>query len=85
MNGTFDEFDEGQNTQTLSKNIYKFQQQEDLLLLCLLWTFKFQHFVLNRVGSRYCKSSLITTKQNKPSFVSFLVFAFEARLKTLGA
>ena len=28
---------------TLSKNIYKFQQEEDLLLLCLLWTFKFQH------------------------------------------
>ena len=28
---------------TLSKNIYKFQQEEDLLLLCLLWTFKLQH------------------------------------------
>ena len=29
---------------------------------------------LKRVGSGYYKSRLITTKQNKPSFVSFLVF-----------
>ena len=30
---------------TLSKNIYKFQQEEDLLLLCLLSTFKFQYLI----------------------------------------
>ena len=44
-----------------------------------------------RVGSGYYKSRLITTKQNKLSFVSFLVFAgcrertayFDARPKTV--
>ena len=44
-----------------------------------------------RVGSGYYKSRLITTKQNQPSFVSFLVFGgcrertahFDARPKTV--
>ena len=46
-----------------------------------------------RVGSGYYKSRLITTEQNKPTFVSFLVFVgchertahFDARPKTAGA